>query len=100
MSLSDHPEFERAVRARCSFILFELAMRLNLATDTVDFYAAKTFWPVYAAGWDAFHAKQPAHPLLASEPFLHDVWLGGWQDAARGRPRRIPPSPLYVLKDS
>lgn len=87
MQPGHHPDFERAIRARCNFIMFDLALRLQLAPKAVDHYAAKTFQIVYRTGWEAFYAGRTIPALLASEPLLHDLWLEGWRDAACGRER-------------
>lgn len=96
-----HTDFELAIQARCNFIMFGLALRLQMTTPTVDHYAAKTFQIVYRTGWDAFLSGSPAPILLASEPLLHDLWLEGWRDAACGRERCLPggTAGLYDIKD-
>lgn len=62
---------------RNAFIMFALALRLQLAPKAADRYAAKTVQIVYRTGWDAFLSSSPAPALLASEPLLHDLCLEG-----------------------
>lgn len=101
MQPGHHPDFERAIQARCNFIMFDLALRLQLAPKAVDHYAAKTFLIVYRTGWEAFAADRTIPALLASEPLLRDLWLEGWRDAACGLERYTPDGMvgLYGIKD-